>query len=386
MLKFFKGLGIIVGLIFGAGIFALPFAIARAGVLWGVIHLLIATSLIVLLLFLYAEVAYNTEGKHRFTGYVDLILGKKAKFFAFLVTIFSYYGTLLIYGVLGGIFLSDFLNVLDVSFFSKENTFILSLLFFVVGSVLVFLELDKIALINFYLTIPLVGFVFYLVYSSVSFVDLANFPLTLNGFSVRGGWFIPYGVWLFSLGGFAAIPEARDIYSKDSLKSLKKVILTSVMLCVFLYCLFIFSILGVSGLNTSPDAFAGVFGILDSRVIAAGSVMGLLAVFTSFLSIGVDLRGVYRFDFGFSKILAWFFVVVPPAVLFSLGFQDFTLILSLVGSVGLGFVGIIVILMARKLRKEGVIKKGVKIGVFMEVFVSFAILAAVIYEIYSLFF
>ncbi len=386
MSKFLKGIGIIVGLVFGAGIFALPFAIARAGVLWGIIHLLIATSLIVLLLFLYAEVAYHTKGKHRFTGYVDLILGKKTKFFSFLIVIFSYYGTLLIYGVLGGIFLSNFLSVLDVRGLDTENTFVLSLLFFAIGSILVLLELDKIALINFYLTIPLVGFVFYLVYSSFPFVNLANFPLTLDGFSVSGGWFIPYGVWLFSLGGFAAIPEVRDIYTTSSLKSLKKVILISVLLCVFLYCLFIFSILGVSGLNTSPDSFAGVFSILGPRIILVGSIIGLLAVFTSFLALGIDLRGVYRYDFGLSKILAWFFVIVPPIFLFWLGLHDFTLILSLVGSVGLGFIGIIIILMARKLRKENVIKNGVRIGALIEIFISVAILVAVVYEIWTLFF
>ena len=378
MYKFFEGMGIVVGLMFGAGVFALPFAIAQSGILWGIVHLIIALTLTLFLLFLYSGVCYFTEGKHRFTGYTGLILGKRAKFFSFLVTMAAYYGSRLIYIVLGGLFLSNF--------FTSFSSFYFTLIFFGAGAFFLLLNLEKIAWINLYLTIPLLGFVLYLLFSALPFIELNNFPLTLNGFTTKGLWFLPYGVWLFSLGAFAAIPELKDIYAKDSIKKFKKVILVGVVLSAFFYLMFVFSIVGVSGINTTKDAFSGVLPALGPQVIAIGSLMGFLAVFTSFLALGVDMRGIFRYDFGFSKYLAWFLVVFPPVFLFLLGFQDFTLILGLVGTVGMGFTGIFVILMAKKLRERGVITDGIKLSKTKEFLASLALLSAVFYEIYSLLF
>jgi amino acid permease len=368
-MKFLKGTGIIIGLMFGAGVFVLPFAIAKAGLFWGLAHLLIAVSLTIFLLFLYAEVASHTKGKHRLTGYVELILGKRFKRFAFIVILASYYGTLLAYGLLGGLFLSNF--------FPGDFSFVLSLSFFALCALLLFLKLGRIALINFYLTIPLFGFIVYLLFSSLPFVELSNFSLSLDSFSVNNAWFLPYGIWLFSFAAFAAIPETRDIFASSSLRDFKKVISISVLLSAFFYCLFIFAIVGISGINTSDDAFAGVLNVLGTRVILAGSIMGILAVFTSFLALGIDLRGVFHYDFGFSKIQAWFLVVLPPVLLFYAGLQNFTRILSLVGSIGIGFTGALIILMARKLPG--------RVGKAGEVFAVVAILAAVAYEIWNLF-
>jgi len=289
-MKFVKGIGIIVGLMFGAGVFALPYAIARSGVLWGTFHFLITLFLSIFLLFLYAEITYYVGGKSRFTGYVGRILGKRFKTFSFLVVLGSYYSTLLAYGILGGIFLSNFL---PSGVLTKES---LSVLFFIAGSLLLVLKLGKVALANFYLTIPLFGFVFYLLYVALPHISLNNFPLTLDGLAAKGGWFLPYGVWLFSFGAMAAIPEARDIFASSPLRDFKKVIMISTLLCAFFYCLFVFSILGVSGLGTSKDALSGVEGILGRSVILVGSAMGFLAVFTSFLALGIDLKNVFYYE------------------------------------------------------------------------------------------
>jgi len=377
MLKFVKGLGIIIGLMFGAGIFALPFVISKAGIFWGTIHLAIALAITLLLLFLYAEVSYYTEGSHRFAGYVELILGKKTKFFTFLITVASYYGILLAYGVLAGLFLSNFFGGLYPA--------LLTFLFFVFGAFFIFLKLEKIALVNFYLTIPLFGFVVYFVVVSLPFVKLSNFAGGPGLFSFSNGWFLPYGVWLFALSAMAAIPEAKDIFKNSPIKDFKKVITWSVLLSAFFYCLFIFAILGVSGEGTSEDSFSGVLDVLGGGIILAGSAMGFWAVFTSFLSLGTDLRDMFRFDFGLSKIFSWFLVAVPPAVIFYLGLQDFTRILGLVGSLGVGIMGTLVILMARKMRKNHQLFHSLKFGGFVEIVAMAAILIAVVYEIWNLF-
>lgn len=369
-MKSLKALGIIIGLMFGAGIFALPFVIYRAGIFWGSIHLMVAVFLNLFLLFLYGEITYYTEGRHRFPGYVELILGKKFKSFAFAVTIAAYYGTLLAYGLLGGLFLSNFFS----------NAFILSLLFFALAAALLFSKLEKIALINFYLTIPLFGFVAYLAFDALPFINLANFRDSLT-FSLGGDWFLPYGVWLFSLGAFAAIAEARDIFASSPFKDFKRVILISVLLSALFYCLFVFAIVGVSGSSTSKDAFSGVLDTLGRPVILAGSLMGFLAVFTSFLALAIDLRGILRYDFGFSKKRAWALTVFPPVLFFLLGFQDFTRLIGLLGSVGIGFTGVFIIFMAKKLRQKRESLHLIKLGRITEIAAIAVILLAVVYEI-----
>src|SRR3989338_6720640 len=47
---YIKGIGMMAGLIIGAGVFALPYAFAQAGVFWGTVHLVI--SLFIVYLFL----------------------------------------------------------------------------------------------------------------------------------------------------------------------------------------------------------------------------------------------------------------------------------------------------------------------------------------------
>ena len=95
----------LVGMIFGAGVFALPASIAKAGIWWGSIHFFLAFFVVLFLHLLYGEIIFYIPGKHRITGYVEMLLGSRAKFIAFLFTLFSYYGTLLVYAILGGIFL-----------------------------------------------------------------------------------------------------------------------------------------------------------------------------------------------------------------------------------------------------------------------------------------
>ena len=161
---YIKGIGMMVGMIFGAGVFVLPFMFSQSGIFWGTVHFAVAFFIILVLNFLYAEVAYYTKGKHRFTGYTEIFLGKKAKHLAFVSTLFSYYGSLLIYGLLGGIFLSNFFQNGD-SYRTAA-----SVIFFAVGGILAFLNLRKIGAVNFYLTVPLFGFIVYLVAISFSFI------------------------------------------------------------------------------------------------------------------------------------------------------------------------------------------------------------------------
>ena len=386
---YIKGIGMMVGMIFGAGIFVLPFMFSQSGLFWGTVHFLIALFIILVLNFLYAEVAYYTKGKHRFTGYTEIFLGKIAKHFAFLSVLFSYYGSLLIYGLLGGIFLSNFFQNGD----SYKTA--ASAIFFAVGGILAFLNLRKIGVINFYLTVPLFGFVIYLAAIAFPFIRTENFLMNLN-FNFNNGWFLPYGIWIFTLSGSAVIPEVRDIFSKSPLKDLKKVILISLILCAFFSLIFGLAVWGASNNETTEDALGGMMRVLGKEAFLIGSLVGLMAVFTSFLALAADMRSIFKYDYNIPRFWAWLLAVIPPLALFFFGATDFVKILGLVGAFGLGVGGVFTIMMARKMRKR--IAEGdpgdllepdngeyTKPSRALELIVLIGIIAGAFYEIWRIF-
>lgn len=368
-----KAAGILIGMIFGAGVFALPYAVSRAGIFWGAFHFILAFLLMIVLHHWYGEIAYYTEGRHRLTGYAKILIGERAKWAAFLITIFTGYGSLLVYGLLGGIFLS---NILPLS------AFYLSLLIFLGGGILIFARFNKIAGFNFYLTVVLLGLVVILVFAALPHIKIEN--LSLLGFSAPdfSSRFLPYGIWLFALAGFAALPEARDILFGAPIRDFKKVIFISLLLCAVFYAIFIFAVLGVSGKNVSEDALGGLIAIMGRPAILIGSLLGFLAVFTSFIAMAADLKNIFRYDFNFFHPVAWLAVVVPPIGLFLLGASDFIKILGIIGAIGLGLIGILIILMRRRLGQ--LIREGDRnkfLFWIVGVFVVLGIIAEIISEL-----
>lgn len=376
-----------IGMIFGAGIFALPYTFSRAGLFWGIVHFLIAFFILIFLHLLYGEVAFFTKGRHRFTGYVEMFLGKKAKQFAFLTTTASYYGTLLVYGLLAGFFLSNF--------WQGNYKLQISLIFFIIAALLLLLRMIRIAEINFYLTVPLFGFVVYLLFTAVPSIRMENFLSNIN-FGFNNSWFLPYGIWLFALSGFAALPEVRDIFASSNIKHFKRGILISLAVSALFYFLFIFAVWGVSGINTSDDALSGLLGILGKKALLIGSLIGFLAVFTSYIALAIDMKNIFRFDYGISRFFAWLLTVIPPMILFFLGVTDFVRILGIIGALGLGTLGIFIIFMARNLRRK--IRDGdsekierpadgdyIKPTKTLQTIVLIAILAGVVLELWRIF-
>ncbi|MCH7883348.1 hypothetical protein IIA95_02955, partial [Patescibacteria group bacterium] len=82
-----------------------------------------------------------------------------------------------------------------------------------------------------------------------------------------------------------------------------------------------------------------------------GSLIGLIAVFTSYLAMTADLKSIFIFDYNRPRSLAWLLTVLPAPLLFLLGITGFIKVLGLVGAVFLGVLGLFIIEMARRLHK-----------------------------------
>ena len=387
---YLKGVGILTGLIIGAGVFALPYAFAKAGLFWGLIHLMVGFLVILLLHKWYGEVAYYTKGARRLTGYAQIYLGNKAKFIALIITIGSYYGSMLVYGLLGGKFLTNFFD-----FFNGYTEQLLTIAFFGAGALLSLFNIKRIGNISFYLTAPLIGFIFYFIYIAAPNISLDNF-LTQPDWLYNADWFLPYGVWLFSLSGFAALPEVRDLFEKTSLAKFKKVISISLFLSAIFYLLFIFVVLGSSGSLVTEDALSGAARVLGAKALTIGSLIGFFAVFTSYLALLVSLKNIFRFDYKAPFALSWLISFLPPIAMYLVGINELITILSIVGTVGMGVLGVFIIFMrysmVRTLKngdKNDVVKEirtdAIKFNPLLEGAVLVGLISAIVYDLWTIF-
>ena len=209
---------------------------------------------------------------------------------------------------------------------------------------------------------------------------------------------MPYGVWLFSLTGFSAIPPTRDIFINLPVKNFKRVISISLFLAVIAYAIFIFSVLGTSGSLTTVDALSGIKNAMGAKVMAIGSIIGFLAVFTSFIALAVDMKSMFRYDYKIHRFPAWLLAVVPPVAfylyLYFKNVDSLVNILAIIGSVGMGILGIFVVLMRHKIVK--ILKAGdkddvvaeidsreIKIRKKLEIIILIGIISAVLYDIWN---
>jgi len=337
-IKTLEGFGIMLGMIIGAGIFGLPYAFSKAPLQWNLLLFLAVFLISLLLHFLFAGIIYVTPGRHRFPGYVKKHLGHRAETIAAIFTILSSYGTMLAYGILGAIFLQ---NIFGTSFIGNGVTF------FILGGLLFFFSLQEIGKINFYLTVPLLGFIILLAYKVMPYVDAANFIQPASP-----SWFFSYGVLVFALGGYTALPDLHDVLGHNNRGLSKKIIFWSLLVSALLYLVLILSVLGVSGAAVTPDALSGLKSVLGDGAFILGSIIGIFCVFRAYVIFGADLRLTFRYDYRLSLNASWLLAFLPPLTLFLMGFFDLVEILSIVGSVGLGVFAIFILLMVWKKKKE----------------------------------
>jgi len=109
---------------------------------------------------------------------------------------------------------------------------------------------------------------------------------------------------------------------------------------------------GVFGNTIDPAALTGIGSVLGKAVEKTAVMFGLLAVFSSFLVVGSNLKNTFQIDFKLPHFLSWFLVWSVPLLLYFLGFSNFISIIALVGAV-LGTLSIVIItFMLREARKK----------------------------------
>ncbi len=336
----------LIGTIVGAGMLGIPYAVAKVGFLYGFLLILgVGLAFLVLNLFL-GEIVLRTKEQHQLPGYAGRYLGiwgKRVMAFSMLIGL---------YGALTAYLIGEGTTWYALLGFGSPLFFIL--LFFCIVAFIIIrgikatgkAELFLISLL--FLVVLLIGFFSY------SEIKLSNLT-TLNFAEI----FLPYGVILFAFVGIPAIPELQEELGPER-KKLKKAILIGSSIPIVLYLLFTFIIIGIVGLDQfellAPNQRIATvaLSLYSSPVLGIfANLLAALAMFTSFLTIGLAMVEIYQYDYGVPRRIAILLTLFIPLLITLFNVTSFISILALAGAIGGGLDGILLVLMYWKARLLG---------------------------------
>lgn len=369
--SYLYAISVLIGTAIGAGIFGLPFVASKSGFIPTLILILILGFVTLILNLMYGEITLRTKNKSNIVGYCEKYLGYWGKKIATIITLFSLYSNILAYIILGGVFL----NALFFSYLGG-NEFVYSMIMFLFISASIYFSLKLISFVEFFMVVLLFVAIFGVIFRSMNYVNINN--LLNYDFSQS---FLPFGIVLFSFGALSAIPELEHIMEKKQEK-IKSAIIAGTVIPGIIYILFTAVVLGVSGSETSKEAFYGLSLFLESSIITLGLIFGILAIATSYLVIGTNLKEVFWYDYHLSERKSWALACFVPFIIFVLGMRDFITVIDVTGSIAGGFVGILVILSFYKSKKIGDIKPAYKIKIpkYLSAVMIFIFLLGIAYQ------
>jgi amino acid permease len=347
---FFEGTAILVGMIIGAGVFTLPYQSLQAGVIPTLILLALVSILVAYIHLLYGELALRTEEPLGLPGYAGLYLGKGAKRFVLLTTLLTFSISLLILLLLASEFLTTLLGQLGVNL---AGPWIFTILWLVISFITLY-DSRLAVKINFWLSFILVAIFI--------FISFKSFPViqTPNLYQFKWlGFLLPYGAIFYAINGLAAVPESLQTarIHKLPISKFKKIIMWGTAIPALVYALFIVSVVGVTGLATTPIATEGLSAILGPKIVILGAVLGLLAVSTTYVTFGMYLKHLFVSDFKFTRVISQSLILFTPFVLYFTGLRNFILAISFMGALLGGAEGIVILLAANRAKKMNCSRK-----------------------------
>ena len=231
--KVIYAISMLSGTIIGVGIFSLPYITLKVG-FWTILgYFLVLGVLATLIHLFFAKISLLTPDFKRFSGFVEFHLGKKAEKIALISTILGLFGAILAYLIVGGEFLE---NLLSPVF--GGNNLLYTLLYFSLGTVLIFFGTRAISKIEFWGLILFFVILLVIFFQGKSFINVENLFLNFTNDKLPN-LFLPYGAVLFSLWGAALIPEVEEMLGEDK-KLLKKIIPIAILIPILVYLLFIY--------------------------------------------------------------------------------------------------------------------------------------------------
>ena len=369
--KFFVAVSILIGTCIGAGVLGIPYVAAQAGFIVTLVYILLIGLMLLFVNLYLGEISLRTKGNHQLPGYAEKYLGKRGKSLMQFAIIFGVYAAILAYTFGIGKSLSY------LFFGNPTHTVLFGIVFSLIMSLLLWKgikDLKKFEKIGVSLILLLLALIFFVFIDKVRFANLITFNIS--------NIFLPFGVVLFALLSFHAIPEVEIVLHRNE-KLAKKVLITGTLISVIFYILFALVVVGFKGAQT-PEVATLSLGPLFI-------LLGIFTMFTSWLSLGNALNINFTLDNKIKKGISWFLVAIIPIFLFLFiqffSFFSFTRILSFGGVISGGLIAILVLLMVKKAKKKGNRKPEYSIPVnwFIIGFLILIFLLAVIREVWIIF-
>jgi len=369
----------LIGGIVGAGILGIPYVVAKTGFLFGlIIMILLGIAFLYLHLFV-GEIVLRTKQQLQLTGYAGKYLGNKGKMILTVIMLFSIYAALTAYLIGEG--------AIFYSIFKFGSPLLYTAIFFLIGSFIVYKGMKATGKAEFFLISLLLIIVTLIGIFSWKEINFQNYAYN----NIRN-ILVPYGVVLFAFIGMAAVPEMQEII--ENKKKMKRAIIIGSVIPIFLYIIFTFFILGNIGLEEFEllqpnERIATIALSIYSQPILGlfANILAVLAMFTSFLALGMALLQVYEYDYLLSRKTAFLLTFPLPLLIVMLNLTDFISILGVSGAVAGGLQGIIIILMYWKAKKLGDRKPEYSLGThkFLGILLIAIFLLGLAYEVFNLF-
>jgi tyrosine-specific transport protein len=284
----------LIGTIIGAGILGIPYVIAKTGFVYGLLLIILLGGAYVFLNLFLGEVILRTKKQHQLPGYAEKYLGKWGKRLMTLSMFIGLYGALTAYLIGEGAALH--------TIFGWGVPLMYTFIFFAITVYIIYRGIKatgKAELILISLLFLVVVFIGLLSYNQIQFSNLVHFDLTKI--------LVPYGVIVFAFVGLPSIPEMQEELGREK-KKMKKAILVGSVIPIVLYIAFSLIIIGIVGLENFEllgpnERIATIALSLYSNQILGifANLLAVLAMFTSFLTIGTALVEIFEYDYGVSR-------------------------------------------------------------------------------------
>ncbi|MBT4165426.1 hypothetical protein HOE04_00120 [archaeon] len=365
--KFWATTFTLTGATIGAGILGLPYVFSQSGILIGLFWIIFLGTIMIYTNLCLGEVALRTKGKHQLIGYTGIYLGKIPKRIMLFAVVFGIYSALIAY-LIGE---SQSLSYLFTG--STGMALYFALGFWLLMTLLLREGLKGLKKVELW---GVIGIIILVLSITIYYSPQINFSnYCYNNFD---NLFLPFGVVLFALLGFTAIPELRMEIKGDE-KKLKRAIMFGTFISIIVYIIFSLVFVGVLGTEVSQVATLS----LGKLVI----LLGIFTMLTSYFVLSFALKDIFSFDLGYSKtktfLLTAFLPLVAYLVLYFVGQLNFITVLGIGGVISGGLTGILILQMNKNAKVQGKRKPEyeIPINLFVIVLLSIIFLMGIFLEL-----
>lgn len=344
---FWGAVFLLAGSTVGAGIFAIPYVTAQVGYATGLLWLVGLSILTILNNLAYAYVVAKFERKSpaQIVGLANLTLGGFGKYAAFVIVVLGHWGAILAYIIGAGKFAAVLFN-------QPRWESLFSILIFIFVSIAVWFRIRAVAALDGWLTMGKVFVVILLTIAGYQFISVDNLVATTSVNSLAH-FFLPFGVIMGALSGYAVLPEMFNLIKSNKQKSgvFYNAVLVGSLIPVLIYIVFQFIVVGISGAGTTEEAISGLVPFLSGGIIKLGAIFGLMAMLSAYLTLAFVMKDTFLEDFKLPRFRAWYLSILPPFLIYLAGLTSFVTVLDVTG-LWLGITStLLIFLMYQKARK-----------------------------------